>query len=68
MSSQRHERISDLFLKACDLDPSQRRVFLDEAWKYYRREPVFSVNASDTVILGVYELDQPTAPFSEADI
>jgi 4-amino-4-deoxy-L-arabinose transferase-like glycosyltransferase len=43
-------------------------VFRDEAWKYYRREPVFSVNASDTVILGVYELDQPTAPFCEAGI
>ena len=31
MSSQRHERISDLFLKACDLDPGQRGDFLDEA-------------------------------------
>ena len=31
MSSQRHERISDLFLQACDLSPSQRRTFLDAA-------------------------------------
>jgi len=31
VSSQRHERISDLFLKACDLGPSQRRAFLDAA-------------------------------------
>jgi serine/threonine protein kinase/tetratricopeptide (TPR) repeat protein len=31
VSSRLHERISDLFLRACELDPDQRAAFLDEA-------------------------------------
>jgi predicted ATPase/predicted Ser/Thr protein kinase len=31
VTSRRHERISDLFLKACELDPEERKAFLDDA-------------------------------------
>jgi predicted ATPase len=31
VSSERHERISDLFLKACELGPAEREAFLDTA-------------------------------------
>jgi predicted ATPase/predicted Ser/Thr protein kinase len=31
LSSPRHGRISDLFLRACDLDPKERAAFLEEA-------------------------------------
>jgi len=31
VSSERHELISDIFLKACDLDSQERKDFLDEA-------------------------------------
>jgi predicted ATPase/predicted Ser/Thr protein kinase len=31
VSSGRHDRISDLFLRACELDPEERKTFLDDA-------------------------------------
>jgi hypothetical protein len=41
-------------------------VFRDEAWDYYRnREPIFSIQVSDTSILGVYEVEQPVSSFCE---
>ena len=31
MSSERHEKLTELFLKVCEMEPGKRKTFLDEA-------------------------------------